>query len=376
LLVPLKKLVVQSRTHWKWLIILATILAIPVLQPKLWPGGVGFKADKSVTTTIEKDPQEKITKTIETTKPEPGKTLWDWLSLLGVPITLVLLGYKFQRIQQQRAEELAKEQRELAADETKEEVLQVYFDRLSALLLDKNLLVIAAEINSQESKELLKTEEKELLDSSVDVIRARTLSILRRFRNDGERKGIVIRFLIEADVMSKLNLSLRGADLSFADLQRADLRGVNLIEADISSANLVLANLSDANLSGANLRGADLAVADLSNASLRDADLTGAKLGAILRGADLTKANLTDANLERAILCDADLNSAKLYGADIRGANLYGAKINGVDLSGIKNLSPTELKSVEYLERAKYNGKRLCDPVVQKKLGLDTKPES
>ncbi|MGB8698820.1 MAG: hypothetical protein WCD18_05330 [Thermosynechococcaceae cyanobacterium] len=102
LLDPSKKLIrliKQSRIHWKWLIIIALLIAaFAAYQPVLWPDGFGFKADKSVTTTVEKNPQGKRTKIVETTKTDPGKTLWDWLSLLGVPITLAIFGYGLQQI--------------------------------------------------------------------------------------------------------------------------------------------------------------------------------------------------------------------------------------------------------------------------------------
>jgi uncharacterized protein YjbI with pentapeptide repeats len=316
------KLVKQSRIHWQRLIIISGfIAAMAVSKPVLWPDGFGITADKSVTTTVEKDPQGKITKTVETTKTDPGKTLWDWLSLLGVPITLAVFGYWLQQIQQKRTEEVATDQRELAADETKEEVLQVYFDRLSALLVDKNLLAIAAKVNSEEPEKSKATlEEQELLASAVDVIRARTLSILRRFENDKERKTSVIRFLIEADFISKLKLNLSDADLSSADLHFADLSGADLHRADLSGADLQYAKLSNANLSGAKL----------SNANFSG----------------------------------ADLHFAKLSNANLSGADLYFADLSGADLSGASNFSSKQIESASNWESALY------DPEVSKQLGL------
>ena len=333
------KLVKQSRIHWQWLIIIPVIAAIPLSHRVLWPGGLGITADKSVTITVEKDALGKITKTVETTKPESGKTLWDWLSLLGVPITLAVLGYWLQQIQQNRSEKvanvqrerdlkIANEQRELAADETKEEVLQVYFDRLSALLVDKNLLAIAAKVNSQESDALQATpEEQELLASAVDVIRARTLSILRRFENDAERKTSVIRFLIEADFISKLKL----------DLSEANLSGATLGNAKLSGANLWGVNLSNANLWGAKLNGTKLIFANLDYANLTNVDLG---------GANLTYANLSSTNLSAANLREADLR-------------------------GVKNFSnpQIQIKSSLNWQTATY------DPEVRKQLGLDDVPQ-
>jgi uncharacterized protein YjbI with pentapeptide repeats len=306
----------------------ALVGAVYLLKPVLWSGGLGIGKDQAVITeSVEKNANGNVVKSIKTTKYDDGKTLWDWMSLLGVPLSLAVLGFWLQQNQQKRAEKvakdqkerdekvaqvnrerdvnLAKEQREIAADEAKEEVLQVFFDRLSVLLVDKNLLAIASKVNSTETQETegqpkneATLEERELLDSAVDVIRARTLSILRRFENDTERKTSVIRFLIESDIVSKLKLSLRDADLSGAklfgvnlsesDLRRSQLPGAELNGADLFGVNLELANLSKADLCFANLKKADLSKADLSKADLSKADL---------RESILTFANLVDSTL-------------------------------------------------------------------------------
>jgi Pentapeptide repeats (8 copies) len=299
------------------LLIIVLVFAVFVLsKPILWPGGIGIGTEKSVPITIvEKDKQGNITKTIETTKGDEGKTLWDWLSLLGVPLSLAILGYWLQQIQQKRAE-----------DQTKEEVLQVYFDRLSVLLVDKNLLAIAVKVNTTESEGTesqpkigATAEERELLDSAVDVIRARTLSILRRFENDPERKTSVMRFLIEADIIRKLKLNLSRANLSHSDLRDADFNGSDLSEANLFNAFLFKANLSNANLFSANLRGAYLFGANLSNAYLSNAYLR----GAYLNGAILSNANLRDADLS-----GADLSSVrKLTTEQLKDARLCKTKL-------------------------------------------------
>jgi hypothetical protein len=175
----------------------------------------GFGPDS--TTNIERDGTGKIIKTVEAE--QSGKTFWDWLSLLGVPLSLAGLGFYFQQQQQKRSEEQAESdreqaeqqvslEREIAESNQQEEILQAYFDRVSALLVDQNLLAIAAKLSNlsdlDESQQEALIEQKELLDSSVDVIRARTLSILRRLKDSRERKSSVIRFLLESDIISKL----------------------------------------------------------------------------------------------------------------------------------------------------------------------------
>ena len=317
---------IWQRIPWRLLIVITTI----AISPHLVPGGSGIGKDQSITTkSVEKDAQGNITKTIETTKNDDGKTLWDWLSVLGVPLTLLVLGYRLQQIQQQRA-----------ADETKEEVLQVYFDRLSVLLVDKNLLAMAVKVNPTgtegQPKNNVMVEDQKLLDSAVDVIRARTLSILRRFENDPERKTSVIRFLIEADIVSKLKLNLSDANLSDANLSRAILNDANLGRAILSKAILSNADLSDADLSFANLS-----------------------------DADLSDANLSDANLS-----DANLRGANLRGANLSGAKLYFAELNGAELSDAKLIN-AELISTKNLHRDKLECAKLCHTKLPKGVTLD-----
>ena len=71
------------------------------------------------------------------------------------------------------------------------------------------------------------------MDSALEVIRARTLSILRRFENDRERKTSVINFLIETEIIGKSKLNLSGADLSGAYIKGANLERANLERAEL-----------------------------------------------------------------------------------------------------------------------------------------------
>jgi len=259
------------------------------------PGWTGFGPDSTKST--EWNPAGQITKTIEVE--QSGKTLWDWLSVLGVPFSFALLGVWFQRREQKRSDEQAELEKEIAAANQREEALQAYFDRLSTLLVDKNLIAVADKVKQAKETEGMQPdpaidEQKELLSAAVDVIRARTLSILRQFGEDGERKSSVIRFLLEAEVISKLNLSLFGVNLSHVNLVGADLCSANLRRANLSSADLRQINLSDANLRRINLSDANLCSTNLSNANLYEANLSGVK-------------NWTEEQLSSAKLCKTQL---------------------------------------------------------------------
>jgi uncharacterized protein YjbI with pentapeptide repeats len=253
-----------------------------------------------------------------------GQTVWDWLHLLSalaIPVVLAAAGLWFTAQQDQRQQEIegqrakqaqkiedqrADAERELAKRRAQDEALQAYLNQMSNLLLENEL---------RESKE----------DSEVRTLaRARTLTVLGRL--DPNRKTALMQFLVEADLVQRVDgrdpiISLRGADLNGADLSGANLSGANLSGANLRHAYLFDANLSDANLSGANLNDAylgyaklsfaDLSLADLSNANLRFADLSNADLSlAYPSNANLHSANLSDANLSDAILSDANLNDA------------------------------------------------------------------
>jgi Pentapeptide repeats (8 copies) len=170
-----------------------------------------------------------------------GMTVRDWLELLIVPLSLVVISFLFtgqqdqrqQRVEDQRAEA----ERELAVQRAQDEALQAYLDQMSTLLLEKDLR------NSEEDSE------------ERTLARARTLTVLGRL--DTSRKTAVMQFLEEARLVREVAgrepvIALAGADLSGASLRYADL-----YKADLGVANQSGADLSDANLSSANLNRAE-----------------------------------------------------------------------------------------------------------------------
>ena len=242
-----------------------------------------------------------------------GKTAWDWLGLLLVPVVILgatgALVYFGEQAENQRTEALleAENQRteallrvenqraeallQIEDDRVEQSVLQSYIQDMTELLLDKGLATAGPTLPVQR------------------IARSSTLTAVRQL--DGDRKGILLQFLYES------NLIQRRGFAPIISLRRADLR--------------------DANLSGVNLSGADLSGADLSGANLRFT---------LLQSTILSGANLSDADLRFALfLGQADLIGANLRGADLHGANLRGADIHGANLRGAR-LSST------YLERA------------------------
>ena len=95
---PIEKSKAQKKESYKlWLPVTAiAVVALPLLllnlsESTLFPlslkaqdwTGFGSDITEEATTSTEKAPDGKIIKTVVTSKKEDGKTLWDWLSVLG-----------------------------------------------------------------------------------------------------------------------------------------------------------------------------------------------------------------------------------------------------------------------------------------------------
>ena len=170
-----------------------------------------------------------------------GKTLWDWLQLVGVlAIPLVVAGatllFGIQQAnlanqQHENDQKIANQQHEAdkqqALDQQQAAILQTYIDNIQDLLLNHNLL------------------KSEQYNGVAILARARTLTALQGL--DPERKGRLLIFLHEAQLIGVTDnngikhdpiINLNGANLSGANLSRANLTGANLIAANLRNANL------------------------------------------------------------------------------------------------------------------------------------------
>jgi hypothetical protein len=138
--------------------------------------------------TWRRGPQDQTHQTRTwTLKPLGGKTVWDWLQLLIVPLVLVGIGLLFEMQQADRQQAMEEQQqaleerraeaeRELAEQRAQDEALQAYLDQMSSLLLEKDLRASGEE-------------------SEVRTLaRARTLTVLERL--DPSRKTAVMQFLV------------------------------------------------------------------------------------------------------------------------------------------------------------------------------------
>lgn len=402
---------------WQWgLLVAATliILTVGIHKTKVSAGWWGLLDDEIAVVTIEsKDGKQNVT------IKDPSKSAWDVLGLLGVPLVLVYLGARFQRKQQEQSdriaekqreesEQIAKKQREQDRAEVREEALQLYLDRISTLLIDKNLMAIAAKKEAVEmgkesihdekkmismgfvTQEVtllsslakdnnyesiisiiedffnLEPEQKELLEVATTVVQARTFSILKRFENDSERKSSVVQFLTGADVLYRLRISLSEVNLNHIELNGANLSEATLFHSDLQHARLNHAKLSYTKLNRSDLKHATLIDAKLDNAVLYNADLSDADLS----HADLSKASLSNSIFHRAVLMDACLYRASLFQADLSWADLSWADLGKADLRQA-NLSKADLRTAKNLTEAQLSQALLCRTKLPKGINLN-----
>lgn len=238
------------------------------------------------------------------------KTLWDWLQLLIVPLVLAAGAYGINSAQtsrdRKREDERVVQQDRVAVEGRREEALRAYLQQMSGLIADHDL--------------------RSGKDSSIFALASTlTRTVLRQL--DGERKSVVVQFVVDAGLMSDAS----GEGKPVLDLYRANLRGAKLDGAFLNDVQFIGVDLRGADLHGAIIDRADFSSSNLRSVDLSDAGsadkgqpvfdstcLTGARFsGANLEGASFKLAEGRDVGFSEAFLDNADFTDARL--TEIRG---------------------------------------------------------
>lgn len=226
-----------------------------------------------------------------------GRTLWDWLPLMAMPMVVGLATLLINSAQQS-----------IANDRAAEAAFQQYIDRVTALIL---------------------TPPDSAAPETVNAIgRAHTVAVLRLV--EGERAGRVLAFLAETDLLARFSIPFEGIDLTGAELKDirfgpADFEGAILPNADLEGVECQGADFESADLTGADMKGANLRGAEFERTQLARADLSGANL----RGADLSQTlGLKTAQLEQACY---DTTTALPAGMAHDGGESEGCRMGVVD---------------------------------------------
>ena len=159
--------------------IVLTVIIVLIIAG-YWLNWTGFNGYDKV--TKEFTPGGQLVKT--TSEYQPGKTLWDWLQLLIIPVVLAVAGFLLNQLQKdrdQKAEDAQKQREENAAKEREkieresrednqcETALQAYINNMSELLLEKHLVELTED-------DTLTSEEKQVRE----IARVRTLTVLQQ----------------------------------------------------------------------------------------------------------------------------------------------------------------------------------------------------
>jgi len=107
-----------------------------------------------------------------------NKKLWQILELIIIPLILAITLFILDRFER-------KADREINLDNQRERLLQNYFDAMTSLILDNNLM---------------KSNEHEI----QEIARVKTLTTLKSL--DGVRKGELIIFLKRTGLLNKLDV--------------------------------------------------------------------------------------------------------------------------------------------------------------------------
>jgi uncharacterized protein YjbI with pentapeptide repeats len=345
-----------------------------------------------------------------------GRTLWDWLQLLLVPVGIALALFALNNSQANRERARAERQaaqdrlqanrraandRAIANQRARGDTVRVYLQQMSNLLLDHDL---------RHSR----------IGSDVRVL-ARTLTLTVLPQLDGERKGLVLQFLSEQQLInppqtrqvyagdvpllvgikhgvSAAKVSLEGADLSglvwgggreleAGDLSGANLRGARFIDARLGQIGRLVGHPSPTytmSFSGADLRGARFDHAELSGVKFRAATLADASFrGTFMQDVSMRFACLSGSSFADSAEFTLDLryttgDSIDFSRADLHRARLLGTTISDVTLSSAiitGTVVPAEW-NVKYRPRVRTippspRGKRVAEPdlVVRKATG-------
>lgn len=237
---------------------------------------------------------------------EPGRTLWDWLQLLIVPVILALAAYYFTRTERRNELKIARERdetaRAIASDDRHERELQYYLDKMTELILEKGL------IESGENSEIRV------------VARARTLTVLSTI--DPPRKIQVLRFLREISEGNNFAVlfTMRGANFSGLLNKKQDesSRGIKAVDQD------ALGNLAGMYLFGSMIiqmscTEALFSFSDLRSAHFSHSDLPMSSFG----GANLRDVFFWECDLTKSDFASADLSETKFFQCNLTGATFF-----------------------------------------------------
>lgn len=296
-----------------------------------------------------------------------SRSLWDWLTLLFIPMALAVIGMQVSSIfNAQRSDS--------DVEKTRFEAVERYLTKLASpeVIPPTN----PSGSNSDETNQALKADDatqygctfsqpRGVTATSLTLALANSLSYLKKSTPDKQiQKKIILEYLYTRGLIGRGGnvISLRQADMTSGDFYQARLAGSclnSIMFADSASSPASSSDFRFAQLNDANLSGSNFARANLRNANLRNAILTG---WASLYKADLRGADLRGIKFDRNTNFDGAIYNTKTITADSDqkgwlGSLLCGSRIRIIDTSHLcidpadyANIPPTKFPDEFYLD--------------------------
>ncbi|WP_020412912.1 pentapeptide repeat-containing protein [Microbulbifer variabilis] len=258
-----------------------------------------------------------------------GRSLWDWLQLLIVPVVLLIGGWYLSDLIERRQEK--SEDKKYQRTE-----LRHYLDAMNKLLVDYDLKCV--DYAFSEYCISLSDKDKERVNSAYQSAMAMTASVIHIL--DGPLNSLVLSYLSKIKIKKLITDGdvFRGLSLKKAKLFRLKLDNINLSDADLSQINMYTSSLNSGNLSKVNFSRAVISDTtfndalflnvDFSQATIIDSSFDGAKIGDFIMDIrfenSFKEANIYNTGFEGAAIVGADFSGAKIESVSFDRAFMYG----------------------------------------------------
>ena len=309
-----------------------------------------------------------------------SRSLWDWLTLLFIPMALAVVGLQISAIfNAQRSDG--------EIEKTRFEATERYLTHLASdkvLPLSPELLSSqaqntttagASKVDNEGKMRCGPSQPEGVTASSLTLALANSLTHLRT-SSPGDKqvqKKIILEYLNNRKLIRNSGnvISLENADMSSGDFYSANLNDAclrNIMFADSIPSPDSASDFRFANLSGSDLSGSNLGRANLRNAKLIGSKLTGwtSLYKADLRGADLTSAKLDQTTIMTGAIYNTQTIPSDQDRKRLLGILLCGRKMRIIDTSGIcidakdyKDLEPTRFPDEFYVQNPVTKKKEL-----------------
>ncbi len=224
---------------------------------------------------------------------EPAKTLFDWLKIVILPLSLALLGWIYK--ESEKAKENLKE-----IEKNKKDTYQTFIDKISGLIKDHNL----SENPSSDTRALAFN----YLNNALSEL-------------DNLMKGQLVQFLYQCNLID-INPKLR---LIGANFNPTNMDGIILTSAEVRGAYFSDSSIKNAKLSNACFNSCDFNNTDFTGSTVDNTDFSYAKMNG-------------------AKLINMDLRSVKFEGVELEKADLTGSKITQAQLDSIFHKKGIKIK--------------------------------